>query len=166
MLQMHTSKHGDSAFCMVQALTEEWGWTLHCFGKQEQAPFFPIFSQHGSYWEPHRVPAKWRERRAMRVTVRARPSTASERCCQKPCTSGVDHRSLPSAVRNCLSRNRNSALHALFHILLLQYHGAMWRLVISMHRLSLPLYIFSSTVRSVGGNSCSPFPTKARRFYA
>ena len=54
---------------------------------------------------PHRVPAKWRERRAMRVTVRARPRTASERCCQKPCTSGVNHRSLPNAVRSCLNAN-------------------------------------------------------------
>ena len=50
----------------------------------------------------HRVPAKWRERRAMSVTVRACPSTARLRRCQKPCTSGVTQASLPTALRRCL----------------------------------------------------------------
>jgi hypothetical protein len=31
----------------------------------------------------------------------------SERCCQKPCTRGVTHRSLPIAVRNCLTKTKH-----------------------------------------------------------
>lgn len=50
----------------------------------------------------YRVPAKWRERRAMRVTVSAWPRTARLRRCQKPCTSGVTHRSFPNAALNRL----------------------------------------------------------------
>lgn len=64
------------------------------------------------------MPAKWRERRAMRVTVSACPRTARLRRCQKPCTSGVTHRSLPSALRKPLHKTcipLRSVLHTLIH---------------------------------------------------
>lgn len=50
----------------------------------------------------HLVPAKWRERRAMSVTVSACPRTARLLRCQKPWMRGVTHLSLPRALRRCL----------------------------------------------------------------
>ena len=57
----------------------------------------------------HLVPAKWRERRAISVTVSACPRTARLLRCQKPWMRGVTHLSLPRALRRCLRDHTSSA---------------------------------------------------------